>query len=161
MGPVYYLLVEAALAHDSTAGNIHLKLDHISSHVAKCQGICNLLRGVAHNARSGRCYISSDLLSKHQATHQDFIKYRPKKEVFDISYDLSSIANNHLKTANNLMNDHHVKSFRSLFVPIILTEMYLSKLEATNFDIFHKDLYQKDGMLPFKLWVKSLKMKHM
>lgn len=140
---------------------MHLKLDHIASHLARCQGISNILRGVAHNSRSGRCYISSDLLNKHQATHQDFLKYRSKKEVFDIGYDLASIANEHLKIAEKLLDDSQTKPFAHLFLPIILVEMYLKKLEEKNFDIFHKDLYQRDGILPFKLWVKSLKIRYM
>lgn len=161
IAPVYYLLIETNLLNQPSARNLHLKLDHIASHLARCQGFSNILRGVAHNSRSGRCYISSDLLNKHQATHQDFLKYRSKKEVFDISYDLASIANDHLKIAKKLLKEGQAKPFLQLFLPLVLVEMYLKKLEEKNFDIFHKDLYQRDGTLPFKLWLWSLKMKYM
>ena len=87
------------------------------------------------------------------------MKYRSKKEVFDVSYDLATIANDHLTTAKNLLKDSQVKQFLPVFLPIILVEMYLKKLEQCNFDIFHQTLYQRDGILPFKLWFKSLKMK--
>ena len=161
LAPVYYLLIETSISQQPSAANIHLKLDHIASHLAKSQGIGNVLRGVVHNGRSGRCYISSDLLSKHGATHQDFLKHRSKKEVIDISYDLATIANDHLRIAKNLLGDSQVKPFHSLFLTIIPVEMYLKKLERKNFDIFHKELYQKDGNLPLKLWLKSIKMKFM
>lgn len=87
------------------------------------------------------------------------MKYRSKKEVLDISYDLATVANDHLTIAKNLLKDSQVKQFLPVFLPIILVEMYLKKLEQCNFDIFHQTLYQRDGILPLKLWFKSLKMK--
>lgn len=139
--------------------NLHLKLDHVASHLAKSQGISNILRGLAHNARSGRCYISSDLLNKHQASLQDFLKFRSKKEVFDICYDLASIANEHLKISKGLLADNQIKLFRNLFLPVVPTEAYLKKLEKVNFDVFHKDLYRRDGYFPLKLWMESIKIR--
>ncbi|CAG2176459.1 unnamed protein product [Oppiella nova] len=101
--PVYYLIVEClARLHDVSAAQ-RIDLDHMSSHLGRAQGFCNVLRGVAHNARYNRCYIPSDLLIKHNTSHEDLMRGNATDNVIELCYDLATITHQHIETALKLM----------------------------------------------------------
>ena len=160
--PVYLLVTEFLIHHEksknASLAKKHLDLDHVSSHLSKAQGISNLLRGVAHNSRCGLCYIPSDLLDKHRAKHEDFLRYRETKPIFDTCYDLASIAQTHLDKCKSLMSEGTFpRQYYYIFLPLIFVELSLNRLQKANFNVFHKSLYVRENNLPFKLWFRSLK----
>jgi phytoene/squalene synthetase len=156
IGSVYFILVESLVSEQPELQKLHLQLDHISSHLSRCLGTVNLLRGLVHNGRRGRCYVPNDLLLKHGASHEDFLRFSASKPVCDVCFDLSVNAKHHMDIVHNLFSEMSGKSVQNIFYSVIFAELYLQKIEAVNFNVFSQELAKKDTNLPWKLWWKSL-----
>ncbi|XP_053211896.1 NADH dehydrogenase (ubiquinone) complex I, assembly factor 6-like [Panonychus citri] len=160
VSPVFYLISEAILSQitssKSTPG-IQLKLDHIGSHIGKAQGLANVVRGIIHNAKYNRCYIPSELLVKHNVTHQDLIKIndKPAIKVIDVCYDIASLSHQHIIKAKKLTQDSSLGQFSSIFLPIITLERFLDKLRRNNFDVTKTTWGRKDLFFPLVLFGRS------
>ena len=159
IGSVYFLLVECLVAEAPEFQRMHLQLDHVASHVSKCLGLVNVMRGLVHNAKRSRCYIPNDLLLKHGASHEDFLRCSARKEVSDVCYDLSCAAKGHMDKTYTLIADLNHKSMVNLLLPITFAELYLDRMERANFNVFSHELGRKDTNLPFKFWWKSFIVK--
>lgn len=152
ISPIYYLIIESAVSKDSDLG-LQLRLDHVGSHLGKAEGIGNLLRGLRHNSKYGTCYIPSQLLIKHKASHEDFLRGKTNQGIQDAVFELATTANHHLNHTKKLINESGaVKKFRDIFLPSYTIGEYLKKLEKLDFDPFHPALSRRNGMLPLKLW---------
>jgi NADH dehydrogenase [ubiquinone] 1 alpha subcomplex assembly factor 6 len=165
LSPAYYLTIEFALnfkeGTDSTRSSspLQLKLDHIASHMGKAQGLSNMLRGVRHNAKQGRCYLGSDLLLKHKVSQEDILRGKQTQPVKDVAFDVATVAHHHLEHGVTLLKDPDVKQWVPLFLPLLPVQIYLERLQRMDFDLFHESLGRRDNNLPLKLWWKSLKLK--
>jgi NADH dehydrogenase [ubiquinone] 1 alpha subcomplex assembly factor 6 len=166
--PIYMILNEVAIARQDLGTielpqhSLRIKLDHIASHTGKAQGIANVLRGLAHNARSGRCYIPSDLLAQSSARHEDFLRgLGEKKEVQDVCFELASRAHSELEQAEELIEKDKkiLTTWLSVFLPLYPVRIYLTKLQTENFNAFSKKLSIRDTNLAIKLWIKSIRFK--
>ncbi|KAI1292201.1 NADH dehydrogenase (ubiquinone) complex I, assembly factor 6 -like protein [Halotydeus destructor] len=170
--PVYLFLIEVALNNITKQStdtrsegdhSIQLKLDHLASHVGSAQALANILRGIAHNARHGnRCYIPTELLVEHGATHEDFLRgLGDRKQVKDVIFAVASLVHQHVETANGIVDDNRkqIKPFMPIFLPLISIETYLNRLRHCDFNVFAGPLNRRDGTLPLKLWWKSIKLK--
>lgn len=159
IGSVYYLLVESLVTQRTDLQKRIMDLDHIASHVAKCLALLTVVRGVVHNASHSRCYIPNDLLLKHGVSHQQFLSFSQQKEVSDVCYDLCCAAKRHMDLAYTLLFKIPDKSARTVFLPIVLADLYLARIEKSNFNVFSREMRTKDTNLAFKLWYKSLTIK--
>lgn len=159
IGGVYYLLVESLVNESPDLKKRILELDHIASHVAKCLGLVTVLRGVVFNASRGRCYIPNDLLLKHGVSHQDFLRFSDKKEVSDVCYDVCCSAKHHMDTARHLIHQFTENSVRSIFLTTVLAEMFLKRIEKSNFNVFSREMQAKDTNIALKLWIRSFRNK--
>ncbi|XP_054166629.1 NADH dehydrogenase (ubiquinone) complex I, assembly factor 6-like [Oppia nitens] len=155
--PVYYIIVECLTAFGKVSANERLNYDHICSHLGRAQVIVNVLRGITHNARYNRCYIPTDLLVKHKTTHEDFLRGNPTDNLLELSYDLASVANQHLDVIRKLLQQIDRQN-RLIFLPIVANENYLKRLQKINFNIFNEKLRQRNGFLPFILWYYSKRL---
>lgn len=166
--PIYLLLNDAfeeiqKTQSDHPKHSLQIKLDHLSSHIGRAQGIANVLRGMAHNASSRRCYVPTELLIKHKASHEDFLRHQSQKQaVRDVCFDLATFAHQHLTTASSLMKtDYNVlKPWLVLFLPVTPIRAYLDRLQEQDFDVFSPKLHTRTQNLPLKLWWTSMKLKY-
>ena len=160
IGSLYFLLLECLVAEaGAEVRRKHLDLDHLASHVAKCTGLVNVLRGVGHNASRGRCYVPTDLLVKHGAAHQHFLAGDPSSEgVAAACYDLSCRAKEHYDVADSIISKLKDYSVKSLFLPITFAHIFLRRMEEVNFNVFDSKLQRRETNLPLKLWYKSWRL---
>lgn len=155
---LYYLLNEKVieLSGESNTG-YRISLDHIANHLAKAQGLANILRGIKHNATYHRCYIPNDILLKYKCTHEDFLRGNSSDSTTNAIYELASQAFRHLEHCLELQKDLKTKKddSKQIFLPYIAVQAYLDNLQRCHFDVFDLRLYQKNGTLPWKFWWRS------
>lgn len=135
-------------------------LSHALSHLGIAQYIAVLLRAFSFHASQGRLVIPLDIAAKHHVRQEDVIRNFAKVPkgshihgLEDAVYDLAVAANNHLLTARELLKHHKVPSEA---IPVFLigtpVSLYLSRLEAVNFDVSHPSLRTRDWKLPWRIW---------
>ncbi|XP_022241269.1 NADH dehydrogenase (ubiquinone) complex I, assembly factor 6-like isoform X2 [Limulus polyphemus] len=146
---VYYLILQSMGIKD-------LQCDHAASHLGKCQGITNLLRGVPFNASRGRVYLPTDVLIKHKVSQEQILQGSQEKSVIDVVYEIASLAHQHLETARSFKKDVPPAA-RVVFLPAVACESYLKKLQEAKFCVSHPQLQQRNGRLPLILWWHKLK----
>lgn len=78
------------------AGIKDVTVDHAFSHLGKCQGIVNIIRGIPYNTKSGRISIPHDILLKNNVSYENIIRNSSEQNVRDAIFEISSRANSHL-----------------------------------------------------------------
>ncbi|XP_026818880.1 NADH dehydrogenase (ubiquinone) complex I, assembly factor 6 [Rhopalosiphum maidis] len=147
VSPVYYLFLEAMGIKDMT-------IDHTVSHLGKCQGIVNIIRGIPYNSKSGRISIPQDILLKYKVSYENIIRSSSEQNVRDAIYELASRANSHLMKARKLEKEGN-KRVKSIYLPFVPLHLYLEKLRKADFNVFDKKLQTRNNLLPMKLlWHK-------
>lgn len=147
VSPVYYLFLEAMGIKD-------MKFDHAVSHLGKCQGIINIIRGIPYNTKSGRISIPQDILLKYKVSYENIIRNSSEQNVRDAIYELASRANSHLMKAKSLEKEGN-KRIKSIYLPFVPLHLYLEKLRKADFNVFDKKLQERNNLLPMKLlWRK-------
>jgi len=73
-----------------------MAVDHAVSHLGKCQGIVNIIRGVPYNTESGRISIPQDILLKNRVSYENIVRNSSGQNVRDAIYEMASRANSHL-----------------------------------------------------------------
>jgi len=81
---------------DIITGIKDMTIDHTVSHLGKCQGIVNIIRGIPYNSKSGRISIPQDILLKYKVSYENIIRNSREQNVRDAIYELASRANSHL-----------------------------------------------------------------
>ena len=90
-------------------------------------------------------YIPLELLIKHKISQQDLINLnekvlRPKEQnLKDLSFELCTRANQHLNSARDLGNKVP-KEVRPIFASTFECEVFLSKMEKYDFDLFSQNI---------------------
>lgn len=158
--PVYSLLIELLASKEKMNHKQLVKLDHISSHLAKSLGLVLVLRGVVHNAQRQRCYLPSQLLIKNRVSQEDVLRFSDRKGISDIAYEVACVAKGHLDVAMLELTSKPMRRLTSLFLHVHYAEEYLQRLQHENFNIFSKTLHQRQNSLPFKLWIKALVLRY-
>ncbi|XP_074603449.1 NADH dehydrogenase (ubiquinone) complex I, assembly factor 6 homolog sicily isoform X2 [Brevipalpus obovatus] len=151
-------LINEALVHyhrDLAPEKVLLKLDHMGNHLGKAQGLANLVRGITFNAKNNRCYIPSEMLIKHNVTHQDFLRQNNLEKIRDVCFDLSSKSHQHLSKAKDLTRDASLRPYYATFLPIFVVQRFLTKLQKNNFNIFRPTWGQADLFLPLNLLFRT------
>ncbi|XP_003241409.1 NADH dehydrogenase (ubiquinone) complex I, assembly factor 6 isoform X2 [Acyrthosiphon pisum] len=149
VSPVYYLFLEAMGIKD-------MKVDHAVSHLGKCQGIINIIRGIPYNTKSGRISIPQDILLKYKVSYENIIRNSSEQNVRDAIYELASRANSHLMKAKSLEKEGN-KRIKSVCLPFVPLHLYLEKLRLADFNVFDKKLQERNNLLPMKLlWRKMV-----
>ena len=131
-----------------------IKIDHVVSHIGKCTGLINSIRGVGHFAQKRQCYLPIQLLSKHNIREEDI--YRGNVEGMpDVIHEIASRAFQHKETAVD-----HFKSVPREAFPVLLhlvpSLYYINLLEKIQFDISDKELYRKNSYLLFQIMKANL-----
>lgn len=156
-----------------------MNFDHAVSHLGKCQGIVNIIRGIPHNSKSGRISIPQDILLKNKISYENIIRNSSEQNVRDAIYEMASRANSHLmkvireRISFNTIDvcckcNYYIfqakqlekemdKRFKSICLPIVSLQSYLNKLQKADFNVFDKRLQERNHLLPIKLlWYKMI-----
>jgi len=78
----------------------NITVDHAVSHLGKCQGIVNIIRGIPYNTKAGRISIPQDILLKNKVSFENIIRNSSEQNVRDAIYEMASRANSHLMKVN-------------------------------------------------------------
>lgn len=143
---IYYLLVKIAGIDD-------LNVDHAASHLGKAQGILNCLRTLgAVTVRQSRGLnalppIPQEILLKHGCSYEKVLRQRPDDVAAqNCVFDVASVAKIHLEKARNL-NSKVPSTGRSMFLPAIAVDRFLTRLQVAHFQLYSDRLHQRDGLL--------------
>ena len=131
-----------------------IKIDHVISHIGKCIGLINTIRGIGPFLVKKKCYIPYELLSKHH-TSQEALYRGTTTGLQDIVHELSSRAFQHKETALDHLNSIPKEAFL-VVLHIIPSLYYITLLEQLQFDITNKDFYKKNQFLLFQLFKSNL-----
>ncbi|KAF0761575.1 NADH dehydrogenase (ubiquinone) complex I, assembly factor 6 [Aphis craccivora] len=152
VSPVYYLFLEAMEIYLDIITEIKdMTVDHTVSHLGKCQGIVNIIRGIPYNSKSGRISIPQEVLLKYKVSYENIIRNSNEKNVRDAIYELASRANSHLMKARKLEKEGN-KRIKSICLPFVPLHLYLEKLRKADFNVFDKKLQERNNLLPMKLF---------
>ncbi|XP_077982969.1 NADH dehydrogenase (ubiquinone) complex I, assembly factor 6-like [Glandiceps talaboti] len=134
--------------------NVHA--DHAATHIGKAQGIVTLLRSTPYHASKRRVYLPMEILIKHGVPEEQIIKGKSDKKLTDVIYEIASQAHVQLEKARSLKKDVPKEALPAFLVTVPLAT-YLKKIQKVDFNIFHPSLQQRNTMLPFSLWMQSMR----
>lgn len=149
---VYYLLLKIL-------GIENMNADHAISHMAKAQGICNLLRTLSTPEAAERALppIPQDVLLAHGCSHEQIIRQRlDDVAVQNCIYDIASLANIHLEKSRKLSHNVPAEA-KILFLPAIAIERYLERLRLANFNLRDVNVRRRDSLLPIYLYWNKIR----
>ncbi|XP_002735300.2 NADH dehydrogenase (ubiquinone) complex I, assembly factor 6-like [Saccoglossus kowalevskii] len=144
-----YLILE-------TLGLKDVNADHAASHIGKSHGIVTLLRSTPHHASRRRVYLPMEILIKYGVSQEQILRGKTEQNLKDAVFEIASQANSHLQKAQSMKKEIPKEAY-SAFLLTTPIEIYLKKIQQSDFDVFHPTLQQKNTMLPFKLWTKSMR----
>ncbi|CAF3388023.1 unnamed protein product [Rotaria socialis] len=150
--PAYYLLLELAKQRS-------LNTDHIASHLARSQGLINVVRGIPYNAHKRRCLIPLSYLVEHNISQQDIFNGQfSNEQCRHVIYQLCNRSWFHLQKTTELFEQD--KNFqkqnmfsssenhnRTLFLPIIIIYNYLKRIKNIDFDLTNKNINERNPWL--------------
>ncbi|KAJ3104753.1 hypothetical protein HDU97_008932 [Phlyctochytrium planicorne] len=138
------------------------QIDHLASHIGKAMTITTLLRSTPVHLSNRKMCIPSEIMAKHRIPSEDMFRDPRKhaKAFGDAVLDVATVANNHLTTTRA-----HVRDMRKegqTIPPEVLamllhgtpTDMFLNRLEKTNFNVLDGRLGAKNWKVPFVLWYR-------
>ncbi|KXJ26920.1 NADH dehydrogenase (ubiquinone) complex I, assembly factor 6 [Exaiptasia diaphana] len=149
---VLYLILESSGIKDVHA-------DHAASHIGKAIGIVTLLRAAPYLANQRKVYIPSDILIKHEVSHQDVIRGNASQSLKDVVYELASTANTHMSTARSFQSKVPKAAIKTL-LPGVSCQNYLDKVQKADFNMFDNSLRERNNLLPLQLLKQVLKGKY-
>lgn len=150
---VYYLLLKIM-------GIENMNVDHAISHMAKAQGICNILRtlAIAHQGGLGALpAIPQDILLAHGCSYEQILRQRTNDiAVQNCIFDVASMANIHLEKSRKLSNKvpNHAKP---LFLPAVATGRFLERLRQADFKLCNPNVTKRDSLLPLVIYWKRFR----
>lgn len=169
-----YLALESFHQHSVT-------LDHIASHIGKSTGITAILRGMPLLASplggpgAGAVVFPLDVCAEFDLRQEDILRQGSKAPgLGDAVFKVATLANDHLITARKMLADSGAEgqgiAFAS-FLPAVCksnlswrlcsskltflqvpTSLYLERLEAVDFDPFHRSLQKMAWKLPWRAY---------
>jgi NADH dehydrogenase [ubiquinone] 1 alpha subcomplex assembly factor 6 len=117
--------------------------DHAANHLAKAQLLCVIARNIFKKPTQAAYYLPIDILTKHKISQQDLFNFserilRPKAQNFkDLTFDLCSRANEHIKCARKLKDKIPKNARRVLLSSSIGSEIFLKNIEKYDFDLMN------------------------
>ena len=146
VGSLLYLSLEIMGIKD-------IKMDHTVSHIGKCIGLINTIRGIGYFAKKRKCYIPNELLGKYNITEEDVFNNK-LDHMEDIVHSIASRAFQHKETALDHMKSVSPILYKRAF-PVLLHIVpcfhHLAVLDRLQFDITNKELYKKNHLLLFQI----------
>jgi NADH dehydrogenase [ubiquinone] 1 alpha subcomplex assembly factor 6 len=95
------------------------------------------------------------VLLKHKVSQEKLLRGRGSdKEVQDAVFEVASCAKVHLFTARAATMPKELIHF---LLPCVPADIYLDRLEKTNFDPYHPSLQKRQLTLPFTMWLNKFR----
>lgn len=126
-----------------------VKADHIVSHVGKCFGIANLLRGTYYFAPNRFTFIPADICAKHNVTEEQIYEQKSTVALENAVFDVADFAKSHL---NHIKKLEYPKEIFGLLMLSVLAQTILQRMLKNNFNIMLPDTYTKDALLASYSW---------
>lgn len=124
-----------------------MRLHHAVSHAGKAVGMAALLRGTLHHAHNQKTYLPLDICEKNAVSPNAIAMGEMSPAVQDVIQELATVARGHLNAAR-AHSEVVPTGARQLLLPTVSCEMYLSALEAAEFDPLHLSLTNSPGYSP-------------
>lgn len=97
------------------------------------------------------------VLLKHKVSQEKLLRGRGSdKEVQDAVFEVASCAKSHLDKARSTKIPKELTPF---LLPTVPADIYLERLEKTNFDPYHPSLQKRQMTLPFNMWLNKIRGK--
>ncbi|EQC27795.1 hypothetical protein SDRG_14379 [Saprolegnia diclina VS20] len=146
-----YLALECVDVRDDTA-------DVAAQHAGMAVGMTTLLRGTVFHAKHNHVYLPKAVLEKHGLEAYDVLQGLGDDPALGAkcapaAFDVACTALNHLRSARDLKGSLP-KAAVPVFYATVPTQLFLDKLEATNFNLFDETLHESR---PQKLQLQLLK----
>jgi NADH dehydrogenase [ubiquinone] 1 alpha subcomplex assembly factor 6 len=144
---------------NSCVKNKKFQADHIgvASHVGKAIGLTHALRGLSQARGASELAMPRAVLLKHKVSQEKLLRGRGSdKEVQDAVFEVASCAKVHLFTARATTMPKELTHF---LLPCVPADIYLDRLEKTNFDPYHPSLQKRQLTLPFTMWLNKFRGK--
>jgi len=107
-------------------------------HAGLAWGLTGLLRALPHHAAQRRAYMPKDHMDGAGITaEQIFARSKPTR-LPEVIEPVAAAARAHMRAASG----GHERSLRAVFLPMVLTKVYLDRLEGRDFDLFAPGLEQ-------------------
>ncbi|XP_065913694.1 NADH dehydrogenase (ubiquinone) complex I, assembly factor 6-like [Dysidea avara] len=146
-GALLYLTLECFGVQDVTA-------DHAASHLGKAETIVTLLRAASYYRSCRRVCIPMDVLMRHGASQEDFVRGELTPALKEATFDFASLANTHLLKAQSLRGQIPSNSIPA-FLPAVACESFLARIRKLDFNLFDPRLTTRNSLLPLTLLRKS------
>jgi NADH dehydrogenase [ubiquinone] 1 alpha subcomplex assembly factor 6 len=137
-----------------TLGVENVSSDHAASHVGKAEAIVTLLRAVPYHRSRRVVLLPMDIITRHGASQEDFLRGNVVQAVKDATFDLASLANTHLLKARSMKSQLPKASLKAL-LPATVCDSFLTKIQRVEFNPFHPTLAHRDPLLAYKLLWKT------
>lgn len=120
------------------------QLEYTASHIGVCSGIVTLLRGTAHHISQQQTYFPRATLLEAGITPEIVISQtmteEQRKALQDVTFNVASQAFGHLDQARKICKEIPPKAAIYALLPAVRSSIYLDKLRAADFDVFHPSL---------------------
>lgn len=146
-----YLTLEALGVRDVSA-------DHSASHLGKAMTITTVLRATNYLRAKRRVLVPLDILMRHNASQEDFLRGRVSQEVKDATYDMASLAHVHLTKARSV--GKVPSAVRKVFLPTAVCDDLLHRIQLADFNPFSTDIAARNTTLAFTLLWRSLRKQY-
>lgn len=150
---VYYLLLKIV-------GVENMNADHAISHMAKAQGICNMLRtlGVAYQSGLGALpAIPQDVLLAQGCSYERILRQGADDvAVQNCIFDVAGQAHIHLEKSRKL-SDKVPAQAKALFLPAVASGRFLERLRQANFRLSDPSVTKRDTLLPLVIYWKRFR----
>ena len=130
----------------------HLGADHVASHVGRAAGITALLRALPFHAAQQQLHIPLAIVQHTGLEPASLYSGADSPQLQQAVFELASNAKAHLHHARQLSVDLKPDE-RRLLLDAVVCDRWLDRLEASNFHVLERSLWQteRQGWEPLKL----------
>ena len=151
VSPIFYLIMEGL---NTITENSNLA----ASYLGKASSLVTLIRSVQYFTQKRIVLLPIELCYKYSLSQEDILHNQHPQKTRYIYAEMASRASMHIHKLNKLKLNLS-KTENLVFLPSISCEIFLDKLYALDYDIFDSKLYNRQWLLPWKLFVTSWHLK--
>jgi phytoene synthase len=143
-----YLVLDVLNVRDPTAGGA-------AHHIGIAYALAGLLRAMPFHARTGRCFIPSDLAQRTELAEEDYRALRTTSAVRAATAEIAAAASRHLVRAR-VRSRKTPRSAVPALLPAVIARRWLTRLSRAGNDPFNPALAEADPSQAWRLAVAAL-----
>ncbi|WP_103224072.1 phytoene/squalene synthase family protein [Roseibium marinum] len=105
----------------------------VAGHAGVAYGLCGLMRALPWHAARRQMYLPGDVLSRHNLDPETVFRGKTTPELLAVLTEMRGHARHHLGRVREAASGVPL-TCRAAFLPLVLVEPFLKKLEVTGFD---------------------------